>query len=279
MKQLILVSLTFLIVELVGLLAGLRAYALLSNNQIQPAFSNPNDPFNSLYLFVMLIISTSLILLTIKLRKRILVYIEYFSVFVLLSLFFSFFFPTSASLILSAILILLNTKIKNPLFKNFLSVLSVYSAASILGISLGVLPSLIFGTLLSVYDFISVFITKHMVFLARELITRPSFFMLTFPAKRNRKVSMGKHKVKLNFHSIGTGDFLVPLTFSISLLPSYGVFSSLTSLIFSSCMLFFLLYFQSTRKKPTVYPALPFIFSGSLLGFILSLIIFYLQSI
>src|SRR3989338_4603794 len=94
---------------------------------------------------------------------------------------------------------------ENLLLRNAASIIAIIGAGALLGVSLGVVPVIVFVILLSAYDFIAVFKTKHMVTLAKAMTKKNLAFTIALPTK--------EHKFEL-----GTGDLVVPLVFASAVL-------------------------------------------------------------
>ncbi|MCR4369379.1 MAG: presenilin family intramembrane aspartyl protease [archaeon] len=94
---------------------------------------------------------------------------------------------------------------KHVLLRNVSSIVAAAGAGALIGASLGVVPLLVFIILLSVYDIIAVFKTKHMVELAKGVTKKNLSFTYALPTK--------EHQFEL-----GTGDMVIPLAFSVSVL-------------------------------------------------------------
>ncbi len=158
-----------------------------------------------------------------------------------------------------------------PSARYYLIIFSASVAGALLGASLGILPAVAFAALLSIYDFLAVFHTKHMVALAQGLSSRGANFSvkITAPASPAKiggsKASKGnKNKGVLPTESIelGTGDFVIPSMISVSaiklsLLQAYAAFAG--SVLGVLVLLWFL------EKRRGYFPALPPIVGGSLL--------------
>ena len=150
------------------------------------------------------------------------------------------------------------------LSQNVALIFAVSGAGAIIGGSLGVLPVIILLLALSVYDFISVFWTKHMVYLAKAITEKPRAFTAAVPCK-TKKYS--------HVFQLGGGDLVMPLILAVSvmgrfslshaLLTSFGGFLALAAV------------FSYVLKRPgQALPALPPISMGACLGFAVSVLLF-----
>ena len=268
----------FLITQLLGLYVGIQYLGLIEYGEIPPVFENPNSLGNPLLLFIYMMISTAVILLLIRFWKPSIRGLEAFVVFFSSWLTFDFIFPVAISYVsLGLIMAIALTawKFFRPtiLNQNVAAIISGAGVGALLGASFGIVPSLVFLVILCTYDFVSVFITKHMITLAKALTKTPTAFTIASPHKFEKPVRIGLKGVKKKFHvfQLGVGDMVIPLMFSISLLRNFSIASSLITMIGSTIALLFLIYFMS--KKPRPLPALPFISLGTLTGFIVSMLV------
>lgn len=263
----------FLITQLLGLYVGSKYIPLIKTGVVAPIVEKPEEPSSSIIIFVYVLLATGLILIIIRLRRFFLRILEAFAIFFASWLAFDVILPFNG--VIGAIA-LTAWKMLRPsvLSRNLAVIFSVAGAGAFIGSSLGILPVLIFVFILSVYDYISVFITKHMITIAKAIIETQSAFTISIPHKFKKPVTFkvaGK-KIKKSFHvfQLGAGDILVPLIFSVSVLSRYTILNSIFVILGSLASLGFLLYFV-TKKPGRALPALPVISVGMLLGFLISL--------
>jgi len=160
------------------------------------------------------------------------------------------------ALVLLGIKVLLSDpKIKfkkiNLWFNNFLLGIAIAGAGSIIGLSLGILPVIVFLILLSIYDIVAVFYTKHMVVLAKMFIKKKIALTFSIPSKKK-------------IYQLGGGDIVVPLvvsssylfillkhvSFEIAIIPIIGIWiASLLGLVWT--------FYVLQKGKIKVMPALP----------------------
>ena len=268
--------------------------------EIIPGVS-PESAENSIFLFGYIIFTTLVILLIIKFKKSILRGVEAFIVFVSSWITFLFLIPFPIQIIWENFIdfllsplgsmgfILFNVLTLNSLFALILTAWKVFrpsiisqdvaaifsgsGAGALLGASLGIVPCIIFMMILSVYDFVSVFITKHMVNMAKAITERPMAFTIAAPHKfkKPKYIPIKKTKKKIHVFQLGLGDVVIPLMFSVSILNKFTIFHSIISII-GSLIGLLLLTFYITRK-PQALPALPFVCSGALAGYLVSIFI------
>lgn len=145
--------------------------------------------------------------------------------------------------------------------KNFAAVMATAGVGVIFGISLAPLPAILFLIFLSFYDYISVFITKHMVEFADFIIKKDLAFTVT---------SKGIVDGKPRRIDLGTGDLIAPILFEVSVLP----FSPIATLfVFAGALISLAVFLFLVWKKRIVLPALPPLVFGMLLFFFLGMIL------
>jgi presenilin-like A22 family membrane protease len=213
----------FLLAQIVGLFAGSMIIADFYSN---PYVSNlivttdSESPFNALFFIGYIIFSAVLIVIII--RKFKLNFLLFRALeFLLISTASSLIFYSVMRLVLgyeiSTILgiifglLFAGAKLKFPQLKNAAAILATAGVGVIFGISLGVVPIIIFLTLLSIYDFLSVFITKHMVEIANYVIQKDLAFTVTA-----KQVVPGEAVKRID---LGTGDLIAPVMLEVAILP------------------------------------------------------------
>jgi len=128
-------------------------------------------------------------------------------------------------------------------------------------------------SLLSVYDIIAVYKTKHMQKMFRGLAEKGAILaMIAPPILRGFSAKLKDiDPLKGNFLFLGTGDVALPIFFSVSVLP-FGLFNSIY-VIFGALTGLAVVHFLFTQqKKRSPMPALPPIAAGAIIGFLLSII-------
>jgi presenilin-like A22 family membrane protease len=197
------------------------------------AFSNPESVFNPLYYILLILAFTALLLFIIKLGKRWVIqliiglvivstlYFVYSSLLLLLTpmgwlmaiggtavtAFLLFYYPEWW--IIDAVGILIGA-----------------GAAAIFGISLAVLPALVLLIALAIYDFVSVYETKHMIALAEGVVDLKLPVLFVFPRKKGyshvkwaREASQATGEPKLERREaffMGLGDAVIPTILVVS---------------------------------------------------------------
>jgi len=199
----------FLLTQALGLYVGHKLIDADVSAQI--VTDNPEDIENTFGLFGYILVFTLVLLAVIKfapawLLMLILKTFESLAIFFTSLLVFISFYESILVILLSIGLVLSRWIFsKNIWLRNLTSITATAGAGSLIGVSLGVTPVLVFLVLLAAYDLIAVFKTKHMVKLAKTLTKKNLAFTYAMPTK--------KHTFEL-----GTGDMVMPLTFAVSLL-------------------------------------------------------------
>ena len=278
MKTAFVIVLIFLVTQLLGLYVGSQYLQAIKVGEATPALENPEAVENSFILFGYIMLSTAGLLIIIKFKKSFIRVLEAMVVFLASWVTFDFVMPYNIgyfSLGFFLAIILTGWKMIRPTVtsQNFAAVISGAGAGALIGGSLGILPSLIFIMILSAYDFVSVFITKHMIHMAKAITERPTAFTIAVPHefKKLTYVGIKKAKRKIHIFQLGVGDMVIPLMFSVSVLSRFTILNSLMTILGSTIALFLMIYFMT--KRPMPLPALPFISVGTLSGFLLSLLI------
>lgn len=178
--------------------------------------------------------------------------------------------PDTIALILTASLIFCWLRKQSVWVHNLSMILGIAGIAVFLGLSLRPETALAFLIILSVYDFIAVYKTKHMVRMAEEMISVGAVLALIIPRDiTSFGASLKEIKPGGKFVILGGGDMALPLMLCFSLFPESATASFIVAEfvllgIFASSYLF---VSQKTRRP---IPALPPIALFSAVGFLVS---------
>lgn len=221
-------------------------------------------------------IGTVLILVALRFIRRPIFFQAFFS----LALFLGWqtvlgtFLPLMPSLILAGIFLLGQFAFPKVWVQNLVLSVGLSGLAIDLGLTLKWQTALVLLAVLSIYDLIAVYKTKHMVKMAEGLIQRRVFPALILPQQATglnqeiKGVAPGKA-----YMFLGSGDLVFPLILSVSAL-TFGFGVALICAIggFLGIIASFFLFNLQKAKKPI--PALPPIFLMSSLGFLLGYLFF-----
>lgn len=169
---------------------------------------------------------------------------------------------------------------KNNIIIHNLSEIFIYPGIVILFLPLvNIYITLILLLVISIYDIIAVFKTKHMQkmaeFMIKDLKTFTGFFMPWIDKKDREKIKKIKEKnkkikIKVNIAALGGGDIALPMLFITNVFLISNIIKALIVLLFATIGLSLLLIFG---KKGKAYPALPPLTIGCIIGYIISLFI------
>jgi presenilin-like A22 family membrane protease len=224
---------------------------------------DPNDIINAIAIILYILLVTGLILFLKRFFKKsgYLYIFEIFALLIGITIVLDIFLPYLSALLISFLLILIRNVLKaNPSFKkillwynNILLGIAIAGAGSTIGLSLGIIPVVVFLILLSVYDIIAVFYTKHMVTLAKIFVKQNLALTFALPTKKKT-------------YQLGGGDLVVPLIMSSSfyfvLIQEYSFITTLIPIILiwiaSVFGLLWTFWFLANNKRNIkVMPALP----------------------
>lgn len=156
---------------------------------------------------------------------------------------------------------------------NLVIILGLAGAGSILGLELNPKIVIVLLVIFSIYDFIAVYKTKHMIKMAKEMIERGAILGLIIPLKiSDFKEDLKEVKLGGKFLILGGGDVVFPLLLAVSLV-SEGILNSLIITLFALIGLsvsFWLFISQKTRQP---IPALPPIALFSIIGYLITRLI------
>jgi len=258
-SYLIYLILIFLVVQIIGLVVA--SYYSKTDSIKGVLTDNPNDIINALFIIGEILVFTGIVLLLKRFFKsgNYLYVFEFIALFVGIVVVLDVFMSYLLAVIISFALLVIKrylkdkTKFKKLLmwYNNLLLGLAIAGAGAIIGLSLGLIPIIVFLVLLSIYDIIAVFYTKHMVVLAKLFIKKKIALTFSIPSKER-------------IFQLGGGDIVIPLTLSASyffiLIKSFSFWISIVPiiLIWISSLIGLIWTFWILRTgKVKVMPALP----------------------
>jgi len=280
---------------MVFFIIAIQIVALLLANPFRAsnieAFSNPQSVFNPLYYIVLILIFTAFLLLIIRLGKRWVLQVI-IGLVIISTLYFVY-----SSILLSATdsgwLIAIAATGTTAFFLfyypewyviDLVGVLIGAGAAAIFGISFAILPALVLLIALAIYDFISVYETKHMISLAEGVVDLNLPILFVLPRNRgyshvkwSREASQANSGEKLEKREalfMGLGDAVIPTVLVISantflIAPSFGLINipALGAAI-GTIGGYFVLLALVLKGKPQA--GLPFLNSGAIGGLLIA---------
>ena len=189
------------------------------------------------------------------------------------SLFLQIWISDILALVLMGFSVLWWAKKPSVLIQDICMILAMAGVGSSLGVTFTPLTVVFLLVIFSIYDFIAVYKTKHMVKMAKEMIENRAILALVIPQTLyGFKENLGEIKLGGQFLILGGGDVIFPLLLSTSLI-SQGVINSFIVAIFAVVGLSVSFYIFSSQKFRQAIPALPPIALFSIIGFLITLII------
>jgi len=158
-------------------------------------------------------------------------------------------------------------------FHNLVLILTLPGIAAVLGASITPYAAVILLIFMSVYDYIAVYKTKHMVKMAKAMIAGRAIFAMIYPEHwHGFKVHLNKAHPGEGFMMLGTGDFVFPIIMATSAF-SISAVAAWTVLIISLLGLLLMHLIFSLQKVRRPMPALPPLAAFAILGFVLAIIL------
>jgi presenilin-like A22 family membrane protease len=257
-------SMLFLAVQFIGLWAG---WSMLNRG-----YADYGETGSSIVMFLLaFLFATVIIIILLKFLKGALFFkaLMAFLIFVGAETIFAVPFPDIVATLLAILLVIIHFRIANVLTQNIAMIIAVGGIGASLGMFLPVPAIIVILLVLSLYDYIAVYRTKHMVKMFRGLLDKGVPMSLVVPDK----ASGMSHNVKLvtpgtgKYLMLGTGDIAFPVIFAVSAL-NYSLLHALGVVVGSFLGLVVVHYIVTMRAKGAV-PALPPISILAILGFAL----------
>jgi presenilin-like A22 family membrane protease len=270
-------------------------------------FEDPESVATPIWYFILIIIVTGVILLMVKLRRRrILKHVILFAFGMTLLMVFDVLFILAlvrltsdltiitwvsfvSALIIASILTYLLYTYPEWYVVDFVGVFVAAAVASILGISLAILPVFVLLIILAIYDAVSVYKTKHMITLADAvtmerlpvLLVVPTSKGYSFLKQKSLKEQIEK-KEKRDAVFMGLGDIAIPSILSVSafvyLQTKTGLFEFSHVLVaiatLAGCLAGFIILMRFVMKG-NPQAGLPLLNGGAIAGYLLSYLVFF----
>lgn len=232
----------------------------------------PSEPISLWYfLFAFALMTFSFLVLLRKIKNRL-----PFEIFFTFAIFAGVWFLTDIWLttgigILAALgIMIVKFVYKRIWWQNLVMILGIAGIVVSIGLSIPWLTALIIMVLLSFYDIIAVYYTKHMVEMFKGLINRGVIFALILPTRLKHLIRpMKEVKPGDDFMLLGTGDLAMPGIMVASLMQVstvQAIFAGAGAIV--GFILMQILFFSQKRKKPM--PALPPIAAMTIIGFLIA---------
>jgi presenilin-like A22 family membrane protease len=194
-RQLIQILAMFMIVQFVGLLLATQVYTGITYSQVEGVQTVSNS-VNVLFYIAYIIIFSVIIIIIFKVYKGdklflllegAVVFVASFIVFIVSisaiegNAFANLFGNSTISVLAIAAILaigLVIAKYKMPRLRNLTAIIASVGVGLVLGLSFSFVAAMVFMVILAVYDFIAVFITKHMIALGNMAISKNLSFLV-----------------------------------------------------------------------------------------------------
>lgn len=258
MKYSILTLLIILSLFLITQFVGLSANRIYINKELPYGLKPPKiEAKISPWFFISAIVIMSLLFLTMKVKFKLLLKLWFFIAFTICcAITLSAFIEGWISIFIALTISILKFKERDIYVHNLGEILVYGGVVAIFSPIFKFWSSILLLIIISIYDYIAVFITKHMIGLAKMQEELGIFSGL---------IVVNKGEVAI----LGGGDIAFSLLFSVTVLREFGMLSALLS-IYGATLLLSILMLVGKKKK--YYPAMPFITVGLIFGFLISLI-------
>ncbi len=296
-RQLVTILALFLIVQLAGVLI---AFTLASPSQIVQSAS-PAGPSDLLFYFAYIVFTAAIMLLLFRVYHGNALFVIIEAIVVVSASFYLFvivlgnFLPQAGgayaiAISLALAVALIVAKNKWPQLRNLAAVIASIGVGVVLGSYFSFFAAYALMAFIAVYDYVAVFVTKHMIALGREAVNRNLSFMIgsynveVVPKSymkaedlRALKKSIAASKTKSpeltsmmkagnypvpSFSALGTGDLAMPLMLAVSAYLTYfQYFVSLLVVVGGAFGLVFAMYVSKRYRiaLPAIPPLLAFI--------------------
>ena len=143
--------------------------------------------------------------------------------------------------------------------------------AAILGSSLNPKTAVFLLIFMSIYDYVAVYRTKHMVKMAKAMISGRAIFAMIYPEHlKGFWSSIKEARPGEGFMMLGTGDFVFPILMATS---AYAVSAAAAWIVFIfslfGLLLMHLIFMSQKIRRPM--PALPPLAAFAILGFFIAI--------
>lgn len=262
----------FVAANLLGLLTALR---LMSFEAVQTASQQHQSAGTGLWFFGLIGASTILLLLLYKYNAELLVRLWFGSaIFMTMLIFVTAWIPPLIGIVVTILLVAGRFWVDDLLIRNAFDVIAFAGAGALFGSLIGVEPAFVLLVLLALYDYGSVYVTKHMIALARAGTETDTFMGFTYPKgdgtaatsddpdiSRPAEQDVPDDAVRVGI--LGGGDVIIPMIFAVTLV-EFSVLAALSAMTGAAIALYLLL---TRGMEERFYPAIPTLATGLLAGF------------
>ncbi len=293
-RQLTSILAMFLIVQLAGLLV---VFYLLTPAEVSIGPPGGGGSSISVFLYFIYLIAAAVAMFFLFKRyhgpllfKGIEAVVVVSAAFYLFVIILSALFPNGSYYVfgaaLAASVVLIAAKNKWQWLRNFTAIVASVGVGVVLGVFFGFTAALVFMALVAAYDYVAVFVTKHMITLGRESVNRNLAFMVgTYDVEvvprsylkakeasmlgkelRSTKDAALRKLIKSGslpmpaFSALGAGDLAIPLMVAVSAYVTFLSYFFSALIVACSCLgLIFAMYIS--KRYQMALPAIPPLFA------------------
>ena len=276
MKLITTILVFFISAQLLGIFTGITIVLDLTKNPYVNGLvmtGNVNNPLNAVFFIIYMLLGAVVMIILMRVfRLRIMAFrlLEFVMIATTSSIVFYAFlrlalgYGESTALGIVLGLAFSAAKIIRPSLKNAAAILATAGVGVIFGISLGLFPVVLFLILLAIYDYLSVFSTKHMVEMANFVVQRDLAFTVT---AKGPPAAPGQKEQRVD---LGTGDMIAPIMMEVSALAFNPVAAAF---VFVGAVVSLAIFLQYVWKKKMVLPALPPIVLGMFVALMIGFLV------
>ncbi len=299
-RQLLHIMVIFLLVQFGGFFLASLSLSVPQMTSIS-AVSSPQSATTALFYAAYIVLAAVLLIIVLRIYHGDILFRIIEGVVVVTASFFVFFIAilflepshnpglASMALALALAIVLIVAKNKKPILRNPAAIIASIGVGVILGFSFSFPAALLLMLIIAAYDYIAVFVTKHMVTMANAISSRNLAFLVgvsdveampktafskkevieytSFLKKSGRKndklfssiLKSGRLPI-VSQVQLGAGDLGLPLMLAISAYTSFlSAFAGMVIVLGGAAGLFATMYFLRKYQRPL--PAIPPIFS------------------
>ena len=258
------------------------AWQPLPYNLERPELKNQSVSF--IYITMAILIGTILVLLLIRFNKTFIWKFWFFvTVWLTLSIAFATFLNNIVAAIMALIISILKLYKPNIIIQNLSEIFIYGGLAAIFVPIINLFAAFMLLIVISIYDFVAVFKTKHMIKIAKFQSKSKVFAGLLIPYERGKISIKGKQasalkEEKSRIAVLGGGDIGFTLIFAGVvmkglMLQETMLIGFLKTLIIPSFVSLALLILLIKGQKDKFYPAMPFLSLGCFMGYLVVMLI------
>lgn len=266
LEELILFGLT----QFFGILIALNSSKFIQEGVVKLSFTTRDFLVLAVLLIVFVFLTRKFSEKSAAVFKTILVLVIIFGTQTVLSLFFNIIVATLLGVLLAYLIL----KTKIVFIHNVGVLLATAGIGGIFGLAITPILAVLLLLVLSFYDIIAVYKTKHMVKLAEDMIKSRAIFGIVLPQNsRGWLESLENVRPGGKFMILGSGDIAMPLVLISSVVAASGLSAGLIVMLFSFVGLFLTheLFIAQRQRRPMA--ALPPIAALSIIGYLVSIIL------